>query len=100
MTVQAEVVFPVALSDIYPASAKQLYIDTYKQSWDTSVEGRVDGLSRESCASRDAWGAVMREYSQNQVTHKWYHNGDPNAGAKTSAGKRSFLGTVKGLFKR
>lgn len=100
MATETEVVFPRALSDIYPAPAQKLYIETYKQSWATAVPGAADSMSRESVASRDAWEAVGRQYVQDPVTHKFHRIGDPSAGEPAPAAKRSILGSFKGLFKR
>lgn len=100
MTVETEVVFPRALRDIYPAPAQQLYIETYNQSWATAVAGSRDSLSRESVAARDAWEAVGRLYSQDPVTHKIQRIGDQVAAEPTHTEKHTFLGTIKGLFKR
>ena len=100
MAVENQVVFPRSLSDIYPAAAQQLYIATYKQSLASSEAAARDSLSRESVAARDAWDAVRREYIQDPVTHKWRRNGDQVAAEPTRTDKRSFLGMVKGLFKR
>ena len=100
MAAETEVVFPRSLSDIYPAAAQQLYIETYKQSWASSEAATRDSLSRESVAARDAWDAVRREYTQDAVTHKWSRNGDQVAAEPTRTGKHSFLGMVKGMLKR
>lgn len=100
MTVETEVVFPRALRDIYPAPAQQLYIETYKQSWAAAETATKDSLSRESMAARDAWGAVGRVYEQDPVTHRFRLIGDQVAAVSPRTDKRSFVGTVKGLFKR
>ena len=100
MAVETEVVFPRSLRDIYPVQAQKLYIETYKQAWATAAAGTRDNLSRESVAARDAWEAVGREYVQDTGTHKFRCTGDQVAAEPTRTGKRSFLGTVKGMFKR
>jgi DNA-binding NarL/FixJ family response regulator len=100
MTVETEVVFPRSLSDIYPEQAQKLYVEAYKQSWVTAAAGSRDNLSRESVAARDAWEAVRREYAQDPVTHKFRLNGEQAAAESIRTGKRTFLGTVKGLFRR
>jgi cation transport regulator ChaB len=100
MAAETEVVFPRALSDIYPVAAQQLYIETYKQSWAKSEAATRDSLSRESVAARDAWDAVGRAYVQDPVTHKFRSAGDQIVVEAARMGKRTFLGTVKGLFKR
>ena len=99
MAVQTEVVFPRSLRDMYPAAAQQVYIETYKQSWETSVAGTRDNLSRESVAARDAWEAVGRVYAQDPVTHKFHGTGDPVAAEPTRIDKRSFVGKLKNMFK-
>ena len=99
MAAQTEVVFPRSLSDIYPAAAQHLYIETYKQSWTNSVAGTSTALSREGVAARDAWDAVRREFMDDPATHKWRRISDLAAAEPTRTDKRSFLGTVKGLFK-
>ena len=100
MAAESEVIFPRALSDIYPVPAQYLYIETYKKSLATSVAGTSGSLSPESVAARDAWDAVRREFMQDPVTHKWRRIADQVAAEPTRTGKRSFLGTVKGMFKR
>jgi cation transport regulator ChaB len=100
MTTETEVVFPRALRDIYPAPAQQLYIETYKKSWAVTEESSRDNLSRESVAARDAWDAVGRLYTQDPVTHKFRRSGDQVAAEPSQMGRRTFLGTLKGLFKR
>ena len=100
MAVENQIVFPHSLIDIYPVAAQQLYIETYKQSWATTAAGVSGSLSLESVAARDAWDAVRREFTQDAVTHKWRSNGDQVAAEPTRTGKRNFLGTVKGMFKR
>ncbi len=99
MAAETEVVFPRSLSDIYPAAAQQVYIETYKKSFATSDGDTRDRLSRESVASRDAWDAVGREFVQDSVTHKFHRIGE-QAAVAGQGGKKSLLGTVKGLFKR
>ena len=100
MAAETEVVFPRGLSDIYPAAAQQLYIETYKQSWSKPQGETLDRLSRESVAARDAWDAVGRQFTQDSVTHKWRRNGEEAAVASSGSGKRSILGSIKGIFKR
>jgi cation transport regulator ChaB len=100
MVAENEVIFPRTLSDIYPMAAQEIYIKTYKQSWARSGEAAKDSLSRESVASRDAWDAVWREYMQDAVTHKWHRIDDRVAASSSQTGKRSFISTVKGMFKR
>ncbi len=100
VAIETEVVFPRALSDIYPAPAQKLYIETYKHFMATGEAATQDSLSRESAAARDAWEAVGREYTQDPVTHKIHRIGDLAATEPTQTGKRSFLGAIKGLFKR
>jgi len=100
MAAESEVVFPRALSDIYPVAAQKLYIETYKHSWAYSVTGTRDSLSRESMAARDAWDAVGRLFIQDAVTHKWRPVGEQAAADSRQMGKRSFLGAIKGLLKR
>ena len=100
MAAENQVVFPRSLSDIYPVAAQQLYIETYTQSWATTAAGTSNALSRAGVAARDAWDAVRREFMDDPVTHKWRRIGDQVAAEPTRTGKRSFLGTVKGMFKR
>jgi len=85
---------------MFPAAAQQLYLETYKQSWETTVAGTQDNLSRESVAARDAWDAVRREFTQDAVTHKWQRIGEQVATEPTRFDKRSFVGKVMNLFKR
>jgi cation transport regulator ChaB len=96
---RAEVVFPRSLSDIYPAAAQQIYIETYKHSLATTAAGTRDSLSAESMASRDAWNAVQREFMQDAVTHKWSRIGEQVALASNRTDKRTLMGAIKGMFK-
>lgn len=102
MAIETEVVFPRSMRDIFPAAAQQVYIETYKQSWAKSAEGTHDQLSLEGVAARDAWDAVRREFMEDTVTHKWRRIGEQTTDltGETRTDKRSFLGTVKSLFKR
>ena len=99
MPVENEVLFPRSLRDIYPMAAQELYIETYKQSWATSVAGTRDVLSRESVASRDAWDAVGREFTQDAVTRKWRRISDIVAPERARTGKRSMLVAIRGIFR-
>jgi len=98
MAIETEVEFPRGMRDLYPDTAQKLYIDTYKQSWAKLAESTNNALSREGLASRDAWNAVRREFMEDPDTHKWRRVGEQAPAAQ--AGKRSVMGTLKGLFKR
>jgi cation transport regulator ChaB len=98
MTNDIEVVFPRSMRDIFPAAAQAVYIEAYKQSWAKSAEGTHKQMSLEGVAARDAWDAVKREFAEDPFTHKWRRIGEQVAEEPT--GKKSFLGGIKGVFKR
>ena len=100
MAAETEVVFPRSLSSIFPAAAQQVYIETYKKSWATTVAGTQDGLSRESLVARDSWDAVKREFMQDDVTHKWYRIGEQIPVQETRAEKQSVFDAIRSLFRR
>jgi cation transport regulator ChaB len=99
MTTTPEVVFPRTQRDLFPAAAQALYISTYKKSMAESVKGDSSQLSPESVASRDAWDAVFREYTQDPVTHKWGANAKAGMPASLPPVKNSLLNTFRNLFK-
>ena len=94
-----QVTSPHALVDMYPIDAQQLYIDTCKQSLGNSAGETRDHLSRESVAAYDAWDAVYREFTQEQVTHHGRHGSDTSITESKQTGKHSLVDTVKGIFK-
>lgn len=99
MTTTPEIVFPRTQRDLFPAAAQALYIETYKKSMTESVRGDSSQLSPESVASRDAWDAVFREYTQDPVTHKWGANAKAGMPAGFPEMKSSLLNTFRKLFK-
>ena len=100
--IETEVEFPKSQRDLFPAAAQQLYVETYKQSFAESTKGNSNQLSHDSVAARDAWDAVKCAYEQDDVTHKWraIAIASPGGQADAQAGKDSFLGAIKRLFKR
>lgn len=70
---------PVAIAQVLPDDAQQVYLETYNRAWDGFEQETIGHMSRHSVAHRQGWATIQQEFERDPNAGTWQRKGEQTA---------------------